>query len=287
MKTVDLSFLSYNAGLLRIASMYEPVPHVGARLAALPSVILGVEADVVALQEVYEPSQRAVITDGLAHAYPHRAYIPGGRVRFDSGLLTLTRHPHRSRLERFMRGALNERLFASKSVLVSELDVEGVGVVTVLNLHATSGGIFTPPDHPTILVERDHQIRQLLALADNARGIPVILGDFNAGPGVADANYRSILAAGFVDVFATLSPESAEPTWDPQNALNAGGLHSALPPQRIDHVFVRRSDLDAGVVTPADARVVFTETCVRLPRGAAVTPSDHYGIFARMRFRAR
>ncbi len=287
MRSVDLGFLSYNAGLLRIARVYEPVPHVAPRLAVLPSVILGVEADVVALQEVYEPGQRAHLVAGIGHAYPHRAYVPGGRARFDSGLVTFARHPHRSRLVRFTRGALNERVFGWKSVLVSELDVEGVGAVTVLNLHATSGGIFTPPDHPEIMEERDHQMRQLIDVAASAPGVVVMLGDFNAGPGVADANYRSVLRAGFVDVYGHLLPDSAAPTWDPRNGLNVGGLHSALPPQRIDHVFVRARDLDAGRVTPLEARVVFTDACVSVPSRGAFTPSDHYGIFARLSFGAR
>lgn len=286
MRSVDLGFLSYNAGLLRIARAYEPVPHVGPRLAMLPTAILGVEADVVALQEVYEHRQREHLAAGLGHVYPHRAYVPGSRVRYDSGLVTFARHPHRSRLVRFTRGALNERVFGWKSVLVSELDVEGVGAVTVLNLHATSGGIFTPPDHPEIIVERDHQIRQVIDVAASAPGVVVMLGDFNAGPGAAEENYRSVLRAGFVDVYGHLTPEASEPTWDPRNELNVGGLHSALPPQRIDHVFVRARDLDAARVTPIEARVVLTERCVRLSNAESVTPSDHYGIFARLSFGA-
>jgi endonuclease/exonuclease/phosphatase family metal-dependent hydrolase len=284
--TVDLGFLSYNAGLLRIGWRYEPVAHIAPRLAVIPAVIEATEADVVALQEVYEDAQRAAIHDRLRHTLPHRAYVRGGRFRFDSGLMTLSRHPHESRLVRFTRGAFSERLFAWKSVLVSTLDVTGFGAVTVLNLHATAGGLVTPPDHPAVQVERDHQIRQILDLASRAPGLAVILGDFNAGPGVADRNYRALLDAGWVDVFGRLFPDSVEPTWDPRNDLNATGIHSALPPQRIDHVFVRARDIDAGRVTPLDARVVFTDACVSLANGARVTPSDHYGMLTRLRLRA-
>lgn len=283
-RKVSLSFLSYNAGLLRVGMGYEPVPHVGRRLAVIPSAITRVRADVVALQEVYEDRDREEIHHRIRHHLPHRAYVRGGRFRYDSGLMTLSRHPHASRLVRFERGAFEEQWIGWKSVLISDLNVPGVGALTVLNLHATAGGLFTLPDHPSVEALREHQMRQVVELASRAHGIPVILGDFNAGPGVADKNYRCLLGAGYVDVYGHLHPESAQCTWDPRNLLSADGPHRACPPQRIDHVFVRASDIESGRVAPVEARVVFSECEVRLPGGGHVTPSDHYGLLTRLEF---
>jgi len=43
---------------------------------------------------------------------------------------------------------------------------------------------------------RTLQIRQILSVADAEQGTVMIAGDLNAGPGVSDGNFRSILELG-------------------------------------------------------------------------------------------
>lgn len=280
MNPARLSVLTYNAGLLRApARRFDPVPFVDERLAALPGEILGLGADVVALQEVYVERDRSALCTRFRERYPHVGYVPS-RYPFDGGLLTLSRHPLRARLERFRHGPLSERVLSSKGALLAELDVPGAGAVTVVNLHATAGGFWHMPHAPEAERMREPQLDQALAAAEAARGLVLLVGDFNAGPRVAERNYRQVERAGYVDLFGHLNAGDPRCTWDPANALSRDGLYRNTPPQRIDHVFVRGADLRAGRVRPLRSRVVLDERTVPVPRGERVTPSDHYGLYA-------
>lgn len=282
-KPARLSLLTYNTGLLRVpVERYNPIPHVDERLAAIPGEVLRLEADVVALQEVFQPRDRHALLARTRGVYPHVGHVPPGGVRLDAGLLTLSRHPLRARLRPFRDGPVSERLFSNKGPLVTEVDLPGAGAVTVINLHATAGGFFAMPESPRAEAMRRGQMEQVIAEARAARGPVVIVGDFNAGPGAAEANYRQLEAGGFTDVFAHLHGADPACTWDPQNPLNASGFHRSCPPQRIDHVFVRSEDLRLGRVAPRRARVVLDRPQVRVGGGRLVTPSDHYGLHAEL-----
>jgi endonuclease/exonuclease/phosphatase family metal-dependent hydrolase len=287
-KSVRLSLLTYNTGLLRVpVQRFNPIPHVDERLAAIPSEILRIEADVVALQEVFRPRDRHTILARTRSHYPHVGHVPPEGPRLDAGLVTLSRHPLRARVERFRHGPLSERVLSNKGPLVTEIDLPGGGSVTVINLHATAGGFFTLPDSPRAEAMRRGQIDQVVALARSVRGAVLLVGDFNAGPGAAESNYRQLEASGFTDVYAHLHGMDAACTWDPKNPLNAHGLHRTCPPQRIDHVFVRTEDLRLGRVTPHRARIVLDEARVRVGPGRRVTPSDHYGLFAEVEIHSK
>jgi len=281
-----LSLLTYNTGLLRAPlQRFDPIPHVDERLAAIPTEILRLEADVVALQEVFQPRDRHTILARVRTRYPHVGHVPAARAQFDSGLLTLSRHPLRARVEPFRDGPWSERVLSNKGALVTEIDLPEVGPVTVINQHATAGGFFALPESPRAEAMRRGQVDQLVAIARGARGTVLLVGDLNAGPGAAEANYRQLEACGFTDLFAHLHGDDPACTWDPKNALNAHGLHRSCPPQRIDHVFVRAEDLRLGRVTPRRVRIVLDRPQVRTAAGATVTPSDHYGLHAELEIR--
>jgi len=276
-----LSLLTYNTGLLRApVRRLDPIPHVDARLAVIPAEILRLEADVVALQEVFQPRDRSAILARVRTRYPHVGHVPAARARFDAGLLTLSRHPLRARVELFRDGPWSERFLSNKGALVTEIDLPDGASVTVINQHATAGGFFALPESPRAEAMRRGQMDQLIAIARGARGTVLLVGDFNAGPGAAEANYRQLEASGFTDLFAHLHGDDTACTWDPNNALNASGFHRTCPPQRIDHVFVRAEDVRLGRVTPRRVRIVLDRPLVRTATGVTVTPSDHYGLHA-------
>jgi endonuclease/exonuclease/phosphatase family metal-dependent hydrolase len=278
-----LSLLTYNTGLLRVPlARFNPVPHVDERLAVIPTEILRLEADVVALQEVFQPRDRDAILARVRTRYPHVGHVPPRATQLDGGLLTFSRHPLRAHMEPFRDGPWSERVLSNKGALVTEVDLPDIGLVTVINQHATAGGFFALPESPRAEAMRRGQIAQLIALAAKARGTVLLVGDFNAGPGAAEANYRQLEAAGLTDLFAHLHGDDPSCTWDPKNELNARGLHRTCPPQRIDHVFVRADDVRLGRVTPRRARVVLDRPQVRTAKGVTVTPSDHYGLHAEL-----
>ena len=181
MTPARLSLLTYNTGLLRApVRRLDPIPHVDARLAVIPAEILRLEADVVALQEVFQPRDCHAILARVRTRSPHVGHVPAPRVQFDAGLLTLSRHPLRARVERFRDGPWSERFLSNKGALVTEIDLPDGASVTVVNLHATAGGFFALPESPRAEAMRRGQMEQLVAIARGARGTVLLVGDFNA-----------------------------------------------------------------------------------------------------------
>jgi endonuclease/exonuclease/phosphatase family metal-dependent hydrolase len=149
--------------------------------------------------------------------------------------------------------------------------------VTLFNVHATAGGLFRHPESARMERIREQQLVQLSDRALDAPGIAMIVGDLNAGPEASPANFRRLLAEGWHDCATELDG----PTWDPTNNLNIEGPHRTSPPQRIDHVLVRASDVTSGRLLPGAARRVLREADV-LTRGGRVTPSDHCGLLVEL-----
>ncbi len=113
---------------------------------------------------------------------------------------------------------------------------------------------------------RQRQIDSLLDFVDaTARGGRTILaGDFNTD---ADAPELAALRARYADAFATAHPDLAG------DAARASTLNPAyLPAQRIDHVFY-----DPSGFTVTEARIVMNQS------RDGVWPSDHFGLFVRLR----
>lgn len=276
-----LSLLTLNAGLLRfLGDRFQPAPHVQARAEALPAALLDSGADVIALQEVYEEPHRRLLQARLAATHAHVARPPAGTAwGLENGLMVFSRHElQATSLRLFRAGMLEERLFDHKGVLAAELVLGGLPLA-IFNVHTTAGGAFTHPEHRRCDRVRADQIGEVLAWVSERGATPVVVGDLNAGPGVSDANYRLLERGGFTDVHRLCNGAAAEAdvTWDPRNALNARGPHRTSPPQRIDHVFLRASDVERRAMRPLSSAVVLREAQVATADGP-VTVSDHYGL---------
>ena len=85
------------------------------------------------------------------------------------------------------------------------------------------------------------QILSLLEQRSQAGSLPALLvGDFNVGPGYADASYRLIAdAPGIREAGAVAAPGEALVTWDPGNPLVHYGDYPNEPAAKIDHVFLQ------------------------------------------------
>lgn len=272
--------VTINAGLLhRVAGLLEPAPFVEERARALGPALRALAPTLVALQEVYDRAHRQLIAASLAPICPHVVHRSGHRL-LDSGLVALGRDPMKAELVRFHAGPRHERLLASRAVLVVTVETPE-GALTVLNVHATAGALFSHPESVDIEALRARQMRELLQLAEQIGGPAVIAGDLNAGPEASPANFRQLLDAGWNDT----GEGHIGPTWEPQNPLNVRGPHRTSPPQRIDHVLVRERDLRSGRIGVATPSLVLREPVVAAGH-RLVTPSDHYGIMIDLIFRS-
>jgi endonuclease/exonuclease/phosphatase family metal-dependent hydrolase len=272
-----IRIVTLNAGLLRrLAGLLEPAPYVAARRDALASALVAFDADVIALQEVYERHDQDVVIDAVG--YPHVARGPGStRLRLGSGLLVLSRRPFRSRFIAYDAAFVEELVFTIKGILVVEL-----GDLTLVTTHTSAGGLTRHPEAADSDAVRDRQIQQLIRVGEMVHSPAIILGDLNTGPRVSETNYRRLVSTGWSDLFALHHPGDATSiTWDPRNELNADGWHRRCPGQRIDHAFARASALERGDLTLRRCDIVLAQPSV--PVGARiVTVSDHAGLLVEL-----
>jgi len=153
----------------------------------------------------------------------------------------------------------------------------------------TAGGLFRHPESIATDGLRARQLKELLQLAepgntDEAMVATLLAGDLNAGPHTSQSNYRQVLNAGFTDTYTetggtTGAATAPAYTWDPANPVIWREADRRLPPQRIDHVFLRP---EAVQFRPGSARVALFEPRVTVKDGLRIPLSDHYGLFAEL-----
>lgn len=195
-----------------------------------------------------------------------------------NGLMVLSTQRLNFRLEPFGWNPFDEKLFARKGILVCRIDGGAMGKDwSLLNIHTTAGGMCLHPESQKANLIRAGQIDQILHVSNADPGITVIAGDLNAGPGVSEETFRQVLDAGFESTYDSMHAPDSYPTWDPTNVLNRNGPHQRSPPQRIDHVFVRRVDLAEHRVNLRCCDICCREEVVPTPEGLA-TISDHFGL---------
>nr|WP_240956127.1 endonuclease/exonuclease/phosphatase family protein [Wenzhouxiangella sp. XN79A] len=267
-----------NTGLLRLQlgrwTLFEPVPQVSERIAGFARFLGALDADVLAMQEVFVRGARRRLVEELCAAFPHAAFADSPSW-VGNGLLTLSRHPiEDSAFQRFDHDFLLVRPFATFGLLRTRIRLPGDRPLELFNTHLTAGP-FGDPERARVERMRDRQIRQLLEAAGPRAPRVVLTGDFNAGPEASIDNYRRFAAAGFVDAFDRAEHHGSplRTTWTPENSLTQSGPHSSSPPQRIDHVFVH------ATAAPAVSRVTITEAVD--PAGAPL--SDHRLVLAEFR----
>ncbi len=278
-----LKFLTYNAGLFRLKlfgrHLYAPAPFVEERFAELAPAILSCDADIVALQEVYDAEHQMALSESLGMAYPFQSSWTERRYgRLGSGLMLFSRYPILdSHGHHFEDMPFDERLFVEKGIMIALIDAGAFGHLAVANCHHTSGGAVWDPEGSFTDQTRRRQYRQLFETLKNARTEKrVALGDFNSGPEATGGSYRELVSNGYADAWALCHGEKSVPTWNPENPLNAGGPHRKYAAQRLDHVLANGSFLDSAL--PVSARIVFSDPAVSVPGKGKVSISDHCGV---------
>jgi endonuclease/exonuclease/phosphatase family metal-dependent hydrolase len=295
-----LSILTYNLGLLRaFGSNLVPIVRERAELAPreLERFAREQSPDLIVLQEAWKNAHAKAITEVLA-PLGYEIVRPKGctLIGKEGGLLVAVRQPLRIVSWSFTP--------FKKSTFVDSLARKGV--LQAVIEHPASGARFALLATHTVALDTDQgepvdqkqvaavatQLQYLLSIlgqASEAGSLPTLLvGDFNVGPGYADASYRLIAdAPGIREAGAVTAPGEALVTWDPGNPLVQYGGYPNEPAAKIDHVFLR----DGGTARWQAVRtgVVFTQPVAGLAlvpaKGAATVPtplSDHYGFFAEL-----
>ena len=297
-KMRKLVILTFNAGLLSINMfgypLIVPTDYIEERLQYIPAALIAMNADVIALQEVYTKPHQDYLIAHLSEIYPHYVSKRNRSIGLPNGLMFFSKYPI-VEWEYYQfddAGPFDEKLIANKGTLTITVSLDDLGNLTLYNVHPTSGGMLNGQDDPDIETKRQNQIDEVLQLTKRTnKGMSVVLGDFNAGPQISNRNYESLFAHGFVDVYKRVCESRGECekiTWDAQNPLNISGTHSTSPSQRIDHIYVQESVLDSLEIS--DARIIFEEAIVPLPtetveEGAEIPKvplSDHYGLIVEL-----
>jgi len=296
-----LKVLTYNVGLLRVVgSDYVPIVKERAAVAAREISRFASERspDLIVLEEIWKRPQAKAIAEALA-PLGYAIARPTGctLVGTESGLLVAVKRPLAIASWSFTR--------FGKSTFIDSLARKGILSLTVEN-SAAGGARFLLLATHTVALDTDDgtpvdakqvaavagQLEMLLSLleasSESGRPPALLVGDFNVGPGYADASYRLIAdAPGVREAGAVAAPGQALVTWDPRNPLVRYGDYPNEPAAKIDHVFLK--DGTQGRWTVKDVGVVFTQAVAGLSlapsRGARPVPtplSDHYGFFTEL-----
>ncbi len=259
--TFALRVATFNAGLHP-----DWFHHTDERAELLVEALAGLEADVVALQEVWTGPFRDRISVGwpgvavAADPMPpdDRPWAAEGAT----GIMLLTRRqPDEIRVVELDGTLMRRAVIAVR-----------IGPVVILTTHLAA--YLRHAEHPDPAGwpgENLAQGRRILELTAEVSGPVVLAGDLNCGPSgpglVAemDASYQAI-RSGF-DTNPYLEQSAPPCTWCPDNPMVTVGDHGV-----IDHVMARG-------LRPAGTRRIFDEPVI-LPNGSATPLSDHYGVLA-------
>jgi len=263
--------------------------HIEERLAAAPAHLRASEVDIIALQEVYASRHRRFLRESLRDTYPHSFAPWKPRSVLGSGLMVLSRYPiAQAEFVRRHRAPGSHSAISEKACVCTDIAVPNHGIVRLINLHLTVGGVLRNSHRPQKPAQRFTEIDEILEIASRPHRPPALLvGDFNCGPTVNSDVYERITAAGFTDAFTTAAlPGNADAiTWDRNNPLNATGRYRHSPSQRIDHVFVP-SSLAMSIV-PLSAKIEFNKATINVRRERRVALSDHYGLSVNLALRLK
>ncbi|UTW56472.1 endonuclease/exonuclease/phosphatase family protein [Kordiimonas sp. SCSIO 12610] len=289
----SLKILTYNVGLLEVKllgfELFKPSDYLEERLQYLPDALKSTDADIIALQELYSDRQAEFVLDALSDIYPYHYHADNTLWRVQNGLMLLSKYPIRNTaLIKMDDGPRDERYFASKSIMAAEVVLGPDLTVDIANIHPTGGGTELAQDHPSNITARGNQIQQTYDLLNEGEGLfqsdyKIIMGDFNAGPEIAEENYKLLANYGYVDAYARFANTHDEPlkiTWDANNILNRQGAHAGAISQRIDHIFLSPDMASNMSVTNAE---VLYESCIVPVQGGDLVPvSDHYGVMVEL-----
>lgn len=274
--TFNLGLLSFVlAGRWRI----DLIPFARQRLAAAPAALIASGAEVILLQEVFAPMDRAMLLSSLKAHYPYHAKAEIAPKLLGNGLLILSRHPLADvRFEPFAGRDLLHRFYQQGFLMVT-VQHPDLGSLKIVNAHLSISAFLRHPESAPSIACRNREIARMLEVA-RSYDADVLGGDFNCGPRNAAANYEAIVSAGYLDSFAACNgADAAGHSWSRSNAIVAAGRYHYLPDHRVDHLFFNHRP--SARFRPTAAGLALTAPIVATATGT-VQLSDHYATCAQL-----
>ncbi len=284
---LTLRVATFNAWALPIRI---PTQEKRRRLKRLPEALVGLDADIIVLQEMFDVKARRRLLRELCP--PYQTTPEAGRSRrilrllpidATGGLVVLSRLPIAS--SRFIPhpsdlGTKPDERVGRKGAMIVRIETP-LGPVTVFAIHLYAG---TKPKDTLV---RTGQLAPLLRTLDaEADGTPVVLaGDINTSPSVAypaspgpenplTPEYAALVEARFSDPLPpNPTPASRSATWVPsRNRYAALPYQETKTDERYDYVLVRPGSEHEWTVK--DARTVLD--------GDGLYLSDHVGVMVEL-----
>ena len=281
----SLKIITYNIGLLDIRvfgrSMFKPTEFIKQRAQLIPQQLLNRDADVIALQEIYEKHHINYFISQLKASYPYYYFQHKSPLKLNNGLMVFSKYPFLSTHgeSQVEKGPIDEWFIADRGLLSTIIKLNENTTVNLVNMHATSGGTLTAQDTDKMNTMRQRQMQQALKLATSANtDYQIIVGDFNAGPNISAVNYQFLIDNGFTDAYASYSEQTGiavKPTWYGDNALNALRGYTDQDAQRIDHLYLSKALTDNSKLLMVER--IFDQNKITV-NGNAYPLSDHYGV---------
>jgi endonuclease/exonuclease/phosphatase family metal-dependent hydrolase len=245
------------------------------RMQAIGAALPALEADAVALQEVWRSdAQAALLEAGRRAGYAH-GWRPPGPARSGSGLLLLSRHPFLDvRFERYALRGRPERIqhgdwHGRKGFARARLDLPE-GAVSLLDTHLHAQ--YAPDGEDDYFGIRVGQVVQLAAALAGADEPVVAAGDFNLREGRPEYAVLTGLAQ-LRDTAAELGARQ-----DTSRRAKAYNRDRPGADSRIDYVFVRGGG--GRALRPVRVERVFDAEIEVAGRPGAY--SDHDGVLAEL-----
>lgn len=242
--------------------------------------LFDLDADIIALQEIYSLRHKRLLAGRLGKLYPHYYFTHYSyKLSLENGQMIFSKVPlTNTSFYRFKNKLWEENLLSAMGFLMADISFGGEAY-SIMNVHFTAGGLRGPQSAKAEAI-RARQIDELFKLIP-AQKPTIVLGDFNCGPKTSKTNFSRLTENQKLVHFN----DRLETTWDPENYLNKDSFHAHCPPQCIDHIFFSPEALNH--ITEAKHQVVFKQPTVKVSdKIPLISISDHNGVLADLTYEA-
>lgn len=197
--------------------------------------------DVIILQEAFWGPFRAAVSSQLKHDYPYQARLGRRTVLkevMSSGLMVLSRHPFKILGHRYFNTCRIADCFASKGVMLIELNLQGSPLQLALtHMQAGKGLIFEQV--------RRNQLATIKGLLKHHRTIAVpqlLVGDLNIDELSGDEYKKSLES-----LKMTSAPLSGSIYSSKAPATNCYEKQNSTSPSMVDHLLLNQNDSNVSI----------------------------------------
>lgn len=231
----ELAVVSYNTFLRPgVVSMRD---HTVERAALIAEELVALDADLVALQEVWHGDALQTLIAGTEAVYPHRTVRKPARafLEVSGGLALLSRSPLAD-VQTLKYDTCHgiDDCRAAKGLLYARAQVGPGAFVQIVTTHLDAG--MHPGDRAARATQLD-QVQRFLSGLDPARGPLILLGDFNVDGLADDGEYAHFVHNLALHDALPMASSTTNPVGPP--GIRCDGEE---PPKRIDYILTRADE---------------------------------------------